>query len=62
MDAFEGMEPHVPWSEGLLRPRSACYERAGHFRASLAAHELAHFQMSKARSLQADLLPRAATP
>jgi hypothetical protein len=51
------MEPHVPWSEGLLAPRAACYARTDYFRSAMAAEELARFRSDKARSLQAGLLP-----
>ncbi len=61
VDAFEGMEPHVPWAEGMLAPRAACYARTDYFRASVAADELARFQSDKARVLQTGLLPAPAS-
>lgn len=54
--AFSEMEPHVPWDEGLLAPRAACYARTGDPWAEHAADELAAFRADQAMPLDAGLL------
>jgi hypothetical protein len=44
VEAFADFEPHVPWSEGILRRRVDCYERNNNYRlAKIAKEELATF-------------------
>jgi hypothetical protein len=44
VEAFEQMEPHVPWDQGLLERRFGCYSRWQHPLARSAAKELDQFK------------------
>ena len=53
--AFGAMEPDVPWDEGLLMPRAACYARVGDDRAEAAVADLGRFRAQRGPALDSGL-------
>lgn len=60
VEAFEQMEPHVPWSGPLLARRESCYSRAKHWRLGAAREELARFSAARVAPLGSGLVGQEA--